>query len=47
MLIIWLQGIYLPRHGYSFANTPLWAGIYLLPLVAGMLVAGPTRGRAV
>jgi MFS family permease len=44
VLIIWLQGIYLPRHGYSFANTPLWAGIYLLPLVAGMLVAGPIAG---
>ncbi len=44
VLIIWLQGIYLPRHGYSFADTPLWAGIYLLPLVAGMLFAGPVAG---
>ena len=44
VLIIWLQGIYLPRHGYSFADTPLWAGIFLLPLVAGMLVAGPIAG---
>jgi MFS family permease len=44
VLIIWLQGIYLPRHGYSFAETPLWAGIYLLPLVAGMLFAGPIAG---
>jgi MFS family permease len=44
VLIIWLQGIYLPRHGYSFSDTPLWAGIYLLPLVAGMLVAGPIAG---
>ncbi|HET9719374.1 MAG TPA: MFS transporter [Solirubrobacteraceae bacterium] len=44
VLIIWLQGIYLPRHGYSFAQTPLWAGIYLLPLVAGMLFAGPIAG---
>jgi MFS family permease len=44
VLIIWLQGIYLPRHGYSFATTPLWAGIYLLPLVAGMLFAGPIAG---
>jgi MFS family permease len=43
-LIIWLQGIYLPRHGYSFSSTPLWAGIYLLPLVAGMLLAGPIAG---
>src|ERR1700729_1050856 len=38
VLIIWLQGIYLPRHGYSFSDTPLWAGIYLLPLVAGLLL---------
>jgi MFS family permease len=44
VLIIWLQGIYLPRHGYSFADTPLWAGIYLLPLVGGMLFAGPIAG---
>jgi MFS family permease len=44
VLIIWLQGIFLPRHGYSFADTPLWAGIYLLPLVAGMLFAGPIAG---
>jgi MFS family permease len=44
VLIIWLQGIYLPRHGYSFSSTPLWAGIFLLPLVAGMLVAGPIAG---
>jgi MFS family permease len=44
VLIIWLQGIYLPRHGYSFSQTPLYAGIFLLPLVAGMLVAGPVAG---
>jgi MFS family permease len=44
MLIIWLQGIWLPLHGYSFTETPLWAGIYMLPLTLGMLVAGPTSG---
>ena len=44
MLIIWLQGIWLPQHGYSFQETPLWAGIYMLPLTLGMLVAGPTSG---
>ncbi len=44
MLIIWLQGIWLPLHGYSFAVTPLWAGIYMLPLSAGFLLAGPTSG---
>ena len=41
MLIIWLQGIWLPLHGYSFADTPLWAGIYMLPLTVGFLIAGP------
>jgi MFS family permease len=44
MLIIWLQGIWLPLHGYTFEDTPLWAGIYLLPLTAGFLVAGPLSG---
>ncbi len=44
MLIIWLQGIWLPQHGYSFADTPLWAGIYMLPLTFGMLIAGPASG---
>ena len=44
MLIIWLQGIWLPRHGYDFARTPLWAGIYMLPLTAGFLVSGPIAG---
>jgi len=45
MLILWLQGIWLPLHGYSFEDTPLWAGIYMLPLSAGFLVAGPISGR--
>jgi MFS family permease len=44
MLIIWLQGIWLPRHGYSYAETPLWAGIYLLPITVGFLIAGPLSG---
>ena len=44
ILIIWLQGIWLPQHGYSFAETPLWAGIYMLPLTAGFLIAGPISG---
>jgi MFS family permease len=44
MLIIWLQGIWLPLHGYSYADTPLWAGIFLLPLTLGFLVSGPTAG---
>jgi len=44
ILIIWLQGIWLPRHGYSFSQTPLWAGIYMLPLTAGFLIAGPASG---
>jgi MFS family permease len=45
MLIIWLQGIWLPLHGYTFEQTPLWAGIYLVPLTIGFLVAGPLAGR--
>jgi MFS family permease len=44
MLIIWLQGIWLPLHGYDYAETPLWAGIFMLPLTAGFLVAGPAAG---
>lgn len=44
MLIIWLQGIWLPLHGYDYESTPLWAGIYLLPLTLGFLVAGPLSG---
>ena len=44
MLIIWLQGIWLPLHGYSFESTPLWAGIYLLPITLGFLVAAPIAG---
>ncbi len=44
VLIIWLQGIWLPLHGYSFERTPLWAGIYMLPLTGGFLLAGPLAG---
>jgi MFS family permease len=44
MLIIWLQGIWLPLHGYSFEQTPLWAGILMIPLTIGFLVAGPVSG---
>ena len=44
ILIIWLQGIWLPRHGYAFTETPLWAGIYMLPMIAGFLIAGPVSG---
>jgi MFS family permease len=45
ILIIWLQGIWLPEHGYSFAKTPLWAGIYMIPLTVGFLASGPLSGR--
>ena len=44
ILIIWLQGIWLPQHGYSFEQTPLWAGIYMLPLTLGFLVSAPASG---
>jgi MFS family permease len=45
MLVIWLAGIWLPLHGYNFTVTPLWAGIYMMPLTAGFLIAGPISGR--
>jgi MFS family permease len=45
ILIIWLQGIWLPEHGYSFERTPLWAGIYMIPLTVGFLISGPLSGR--
>ncbi|HYA54755.1 MAG TPA: MFS transporter [Thermoplasmata archaeon] len=44
MLVIWFQGVWLPLHGYSFAQTPFWAGIYMLPMVGGFLVMGPLCG---
>ncbi|MFB9685612.1 MFS transporter [Amycolatopsis plumensis] len=44
ILIIWLQGIWLPQHGYTFEQTPLWAGIYMLPMTVGFLLAAPTSG---
>ena len=44
ILIIWLQGIWLPLHGYSYIQTPLWAGIYLLPLTTAFLISGPISG---
>jgi len=44
MLIIWLQGIWLILHGYNYKDTPLWSGIYLLPLTFGFVVAGPLSG---
>ncbi len=44
MLIIWLQGIWLPQHGYNFSQTPLWAGIYMIPLTVGFLISGPFAG---
>jgi len=45
ILIVWLQGIWLPQHGYSFEETPLWAGLYLLPLSITFIVVGPVSGR--
>ena len=44
MLILWLQGIWLPLHGYSFESTPLWSGIYLVPMSVGFLATGPVSG---
>jgi MFS family permease len=45
MLVLWLQGIWLPLHGYSFESTPLWSGIYMVPLSVGYLASGPLAGR--
>ncbi len=45
ILIIWLQGVWLPLHGYSYAQTPLWAGIYMVPLTIGFLLSGPFAGH--
>jgi MFS family permease len=45
MLILWLQGIWLVLHGYDFKDTPLWSGIYLLPLTCGFVVSGPLSGK--
>src|SRR4029078_9856290 len=44
MLIIWVRGIWLPLHGYDYESTPLWAGIYLVPMTVGFLAAGPIAG---
>ena len=44
MLIIWLQGIWLPLHGYNFEDTPLWAGIYMAPMMGGFFLMGPLSG---
>ncbi len=44
ILIVWLQGIWLPQHGYTFDQTPLWAGIYMLPMTVGFLISGPLSG---
>ena len=44
IIIIWLQGVWLPRHGYSFESTPLWAGVFMLPMTLGFLIAAPVSG---
>jgi MFS family permease len=44
MMIIWFQGIWLPLHGYSYSQTPLWAGIYMMPMMLGFVALGPLSG---
>jgi MFS family permease len=44
MLILLLQGVWLPLHGYSYESTPFWAGVYMLPLTAGIAIMGPISG---
>ncbi|MGC8623214.1 MAG: MFS transporter [Candidatus Micrarchaeia archaeon] len=45
LIIIWLQGIYLPMHGYPYLQTPFWAGVYILPLMIGMVIIAPISGH--
>ena len=45
MLIIWFQGIWLPLHGISFAQTPLRAAVDMIPLIIGFLIAEPQRAQ--
>lgn len=44
MIIILLQGIWLPLHNYSYSSVPFWAGIYTIPLMAGFVLMGPISG---
>jgi len=44
LLVLWFQGIWLPLHGYSFSEVPLWAGIFMMPMIIGFLTAGPISG---
>lgn len=44
LLTIWLQGIYLPLHGFSYTETPFWAGIYMLPMLVGTVIMAPIGG---
>jgi EmrB/QacA subfamily drug resistance transporter len=45
LVTIWLQGIYLPLHGYSYTETPFWAGVYMLPMMLGMVSIAPLSGH--
>ena len=44
LVIIWLQGVYLPLHHFTIAETPFWAGIYMIPLMVGFIALGPISG---
>ena len=44
LITIWLQGIYLPLHGFSYTETPFWAGIYMLPMLVGTVMMAPIGG---
>jgi len=44
LITIWLQGIYLPLHGYSYTATPFWAGVYMFPMLVGTVIMGPIGG---
>ena len=44
MLIMLLQGVWLPMHGYSYESTPFWAGVYMMPMIVGFVLMGPISG---
>ncbi|BFH73809.1 MFS transporter [Sulfurisphaera javensis] len=45
MLVLLLQAIWLPLHGIPYSQAPFWAGIDLLPLLAGFGIMGSIAGR--
>jgi MFS family permease len=47
MMIILLQGVWLPLHlpaNVPFSQIPFYAGIYMIPMMAGFVIFGPISG---